>query len=156
MDSGLTYKRIGVYFYLALTCIALFLTLIKITTFKSNWFLVRYNVWSLFLVLVFSTLFNWDKLILDYNIKFDATIEREYYLFELEEVSYAYLLKNAHKLPYNDNYLLIGLSNELFDKMLNLRVNNYIARCKSKDWRSWNMEDDRIMHELIQTKKLKH
>ncbi len=158
MDSGLTYKRIGVYFYLFLTFIALVTTLFKITTFKSNWFLIRYNVWSLFLVLVFSTLFNWDKLILDYNIKYKATIEREYYLFELEEVSYAYLLNHSDKMPHNDNYYFIGLSEDLFNKMLKVRIDKFMEKHQQKDWRSWNLEDDRIVNEILKTRKyfMKH
>jgi hypothetical protein len=153
MDSGLTYKRIGVYFYLLLTFIALITTLVKITTLKSNWFLIRYNVWSLFLVLVFSTLFNWDKLILEYNVKYKPSVEREYYLFELEEVSYAHLLNHWDKMPYNNNYYFIGLSEDLFDKMLNVRIDKFMEKYQQKDWRSWNLEDDRIVNEILRTRK---
>ena len=153
MDSGLTYKRIGVYFYLLLTFIALITTLVKITSFKSNWFLIRYNVWSLFLVLVFSTLFNWDKLILEYNVKFKPSVEREYYLFELEEVSYAHLLNHWDKMPYNNNYYFIGLSEDLFDKMLKVRIDKFMEKYQQKDWRSWNLEDDRIVNEILKTRK---
>ena len=153
MDSGLTYKRIGVYFYLLLTFIALITTLVKITSFKSNWFLIRYNVWSLFLVLVFSTLFNWDKLILEYNVKFKPSVEREYYLFELEEVSYAHLLNHWDKMPYNNNYYFIGLSEDLFDKMLKVRIDKFMEKHQQKDWRSWNLEDDRIENEILKTRK---
>ena len=153
MDSGLTYKRIGVYFYLLLTFIALITTLVKITSFKSNWFLIRYNVWSLFLVLVFSTLFNWDKLILEYNVKFKPSVEREYYLFELEEVSYAHLLNHWDKMPYNNNYYFIGLSEDLFDKMLKVRIDKFMEKHQQKDWRSWNLEDDRIENEILKTTK---
>jgi hypothetical protein len=153
MDSGLTYKRIGVYFYLLLTFIALITTLVKITSFKSNWFLIRYNVWSLFLVLVFSTLFNWDKLILEYNVKFKPSVEREYYLFELEEVSYAHLLNHWDKMPYNNNYYFIGLSEDLFDKMLKVRIDKIMEKHQQKDWRSWNLEDDRIENEILKTRK---
>ena len=153
MDSGLTYKRIGIYFYLLLTFIALITTLVKITSFKSNWFLIRYNVWSLFLVLVFSTLFNWDKLILEYNVKFKPSVEREYYLFELEEVSYAHLLNHWDKMPYNNNYYFIGLSEDLFDKMLKVRIDKFMEKHQQKDWRSWNLEDDRIVNEILKTRK---
>ena len=153
MDSGLTYKRIGVYFYLLITFIALITTLIKITSFKSNWFLIRYNVWSLFLVLVFSTLFNWDKLILEYNVKYKPSVEREYYLFELEEVSYAHLLNHWDKMPYNNNYYFIGLSEDLFDKMLKVRIDKFMEKHQQKDWRSWNLEDDRIVNEILKTRK---
>jgi hypothetical protein len=153
MDSGLTYKRIGVYFYLLLTFIALITTLVKVTTFKSNWFLIRYNIWSLFLVLVFCTLFNWDKLILEYNVKYKPSVEREYYLFELEEVSYAHLLNHWDKMPYNNNYYFIGLSEDLFDKMLNVRIDKFMEKYQQKDWRSWNLEDDRIVNEILGTRK---
>jgi hypothetical protein len=156
LDSGLTYKRIGVYFYLFLTFIALLTTLVKITTFKSNWFLIRYNVWSLFLVLTLSTLFNWDKLIFDYNIKFKSKVEREYYLLELNEVSYAYLVKNWRNMPYDKNYYLIGLSENLFEKMLDVRMDNFIYQQQQKDWRSWNLEDERIVNEILKSRKNVH
>lgn len=66
-EFGLTQKRIGVYFYLLVTFIGLSLTWIKISKLKSNAYLVRTNTWSVFTLLVFSSLINWNKVILDYN-----------------------------------------------------------------------------------------
>jgi hypothetical protein len=95
---------------------------------------------------------------LEYNIKYKATIEREYYLFELEEVSYAHLLNHLDKMPHNDNYYLIGLSEDLFKKMLTVRIDKFMEKHQQKDWRSWNLEDDRMVNEILKTRKyfMKH
>ncbi|MBL4705892.1 MAG: DUF4173 domain-containing protein, partial [Flavobacteriales bacterium] len=88
---GLTYKRIGVYVYLALTIIGLIFTLVKVLNVKTNWFLVRTVSWSFFVVLIVSPLVNWDKLVLNSQIEVAQKDEKSldvYYLVNLSSECY--------------------------------------------------------------------
>lgn len=148
-EFGLTQKRIGVYVYLLITCIGLTLTWIKITRVKSNMYLVRANTWSVFIVLTLSTLVNWNRIILNHNITYKSSIEREYYLDNLPETSLPFLLEKWTELPVDrDKYP----GDVEFEKKLNQRKKGFIARYESKQWQSWNLEDQRI-YEAIQAQK---
>lgn len=146
-EMGLTQKRIGVYIYLLVTFIGLILTWIKITQLKSNMFLVRTNTWSLFMILVISSLINWNRLILDHNIAYKQSIEREYYFDNLPRTSLPYLVKNWQKLPYESNTYP---RDSEFKSKLEARKNNFIRYYEHKQWQSWNLEDDRIYRELME------
>lgn len=147
-EFGLTQKRIGVYVYLLVTFIGLLLTWIKITRLKSNMYLVRTNTWSLFVILVVSSLFNWNRIILDHNTTYKSTIEREYYLEFLPEISLPFLLNKWEKLPI-DRHSYPG--DRVFEKQLKKQVKKFIQRYETKDWQSWNLEDDRIYREIQQS-----
>ena len=66
-DAGISYKKIGVYVYLGLTLIGLISTFIKVSKLKSNMFLFRVNPWCYYLILVISSMFNWDVMITDFK-----------------------------------------------------------------------------------------
>lgn len=147
-EFGLTQKRIGVYFYLLVTFIGLLLTWIKITQLKSNMYLVRTNTWSLFMILVCSSLFNWNRIILHHNTTYKSTIEREYYLEFLPETSLPFLLNKWEKLPI-DRHSYPG--DRVFEKQLKKQVKKFIHQYEAKGWQSWNLEDDRIYREIQQS-----
>lgn len=136
---GLTPKRIGVYFYLFLTFIGVITVWIKITGLKSNMFLVRMNTWSIFATLAFSTLFNWNKIILDHNVAHKALLEREYYLMTLPETSLPFLLENWKSLPTSYKRW-----DQHFEHYLNQQKALFIHKYKKAGWQSWNLEDERI------------
>lgn len=147
-EFGLTQKRIGVYFYLLVTFIGLVLTWIKITRLKSNMYLVRANTCSLFVILVCSSLFNWNRIILNHNTTYKSTIEREYYLDCLPEISLPFLLNKWEKLSI-DHYSDPG--DRAFEKLLMKQKKKFIDDYRAKSWQSWNLEDDRIYKEINNT-----
>lgn len=149
-EFGLTQKRIGVYFYLLVTFIGLLLTGIKIMKLKSNMYLVRTNTWSLFVILICSSLFNWNRIILNHNTTYKSTIEREYYLDYLPEISLPFLLNKWEKLPI-DRYSDPG--DRAFEKLLMKQKKKFIDDYKAKSWQSWNLEDDRIYREIKEITK---
>ncbi|MDQ3112204.1 MAG: DUF4173 domain-containing protein [Bacteroidota bacterium] len=69
LSLGLTYKRIGVYFYLLLTLIGLIVTAWKVQGKKTNAFLVRMNSWLFYSVWIIACFVNWDGLIISNNLK---------------------------------------------------------------------------------------
>jgi hypothetical protein len=66
---GLTYKRIGVYFYLGLTLIGLLTTAFKVLRRKTNAYLFRINAWLFYGVLVLSCVLDFDGIIAGFNTK---------------------------------------------------------------------------------------
>ena len=148
-ESGLTHKRIGVYFYLLLTFISLVTTWIKITGMKSNWFLIRVNMWQLYLVLVFSALFNWNKIIVEYNMQYQSSVEREYYLYSLKDPALPALLANWESMPQSYAY---PTSDNFFSFTLKSQTRRFIRNYQNAGWQSWNFESTRIYALIQQTK----
>ncbi len=144
-EMGLTQKRLGVFFYLLVTLIGLILTWIKITRLKSNVYLVRTNTWSLFMILIISSLFNWNRIILNYNRTHKKLVEREYYFNQLPKTSLPYLVENWRNLPFESNTYP---SDKEFKAKLESRKRRFIKFYESKQWQSWNLEDDRIYLEI--------
>lgn len=142
---GLTHKRIGVYVYLLVTLIGLVLTWIKIARVKSNTYLLRTNTWSVFSILVVSSLFNWNRIILHHNTTCQSSIEREYYLENLPETSIPFLLNNWERLPVGMHLDWVDKS---FKEELMKEKKSFLKRYHQKTWQSWNLEDDRIYKEI--------
>ncbi|MEE9408911.1 MAG: DUF4173 domain-containing protein [Polaribacter sp.] len=68
VSFGLTYKRVGVIFFLIATSIGLITTFIKVSKIKNLWFLFRKNTQIAFVILIMSSTINWDKIITYYNV----------------------------------------------------------------------------------------
>ena len=75
---GLTYRRIGVLFFLIVTSIGLITTFMKVSKIKNLWFLFRKNTQIAFVILILSSTINWDKTITYYNINNADQLDVEY------------------------------------------------------------------------------
>lgn len=126
---SLTYKRIGVFVYLLLCAMGLVLTIIKIRGKKSNWFLIKYNFFGLYLVLVFSALINWDGLITHHNLNKKSKLKPDYaYLLKLAPISLADLsqLNNEIGIENREKFSHELLSFAYKMNVQNLQSNNWI------------------------------
>lgn len=147
-NHGLTHKRIGVYAYLLVVFVGLTLTWFKIIRKKSNMFLVRSNSWSLFVLLAFSTLVNWNNFILNYNIKHHPKTNDSFYLEHLGNDALPYLLGKY------DNKTLDCIQDPIaceFQMKLRQRKAAFIQDFTGKTWQSWAWNKQRIYNEI--TKK---
>jgi len=77
-DFGFTYKRIGVFIYLSLALIGLITTYIKVYATYNLWYLFRKNIAVAFVILMFSCVVNWDKLITIYNVEYAQNTDVDY------------------------------------------------------------------------------
>jgi cytochrome c oxidase assembly factor CtaG len=68
-EYQLTHLRICVFVFLILCICGLSLTYMKVSDQKSAWWLASRNLHAWFLTFVVFTLFNWDQIISNYNIK---------------------------------------------------------------------------------------
>lgn len=64
---SLAYKRIGVFVFLVLAVFCIYTIWIKVRDQKSIYYLIKMNGLSLFIVLVATSLLNWDLIIANYN-----------------------------------------------------------------------------------------
>ncbi len=120
---GLTYKRIGVLFFLTITSVGLITTLIKVLKIKNLWYLFRVNLSVSFVLLVLSTTVNWDKIITYYNL---------YYLKEAE-INYVIKLSNNNALllkSYRDNHDI----EKRFQIKIDKKYNEYLQELNDNSW----------------------
>ncbi|MDP2386428.1 MAG: DUF4173 domain-containing protein [Bacteroidota bacterium] len=171
LDYSLTYKRIGVFVYLALTVIGLLTVLAKIHYKKSNWYLVRSNAFCGVLFLCFSSFINWDKVVCEFNITCKTEKLQELdkkYLLGLSDESIPYLqsLKNqkgfdtdsAKKDLYRGSGDFESLSawDYVNDYIKNsdetdTKTYNFLKKINTyADWQSWNKRNSKVLSQLKQ------
>lgn len=146
IEDGLTYKRVGVFFYLLLASIGLLFTAVKVYTKKPNWYLVRVNFTAFFIVLIASSPVDWDVVITSYNIKQAAQ--------KNEDPDIEYLLRLSNRnLPLIEEWMNKAAAdpktlrqykaweyNSLAEKFTNKSV-LFNEKYAQKGWQSWNLTD---------------
>nr|WP_315244082.1 DUF4173 domain-containing protein [uncultured Flavobacterium sp.] len=93
---GLTYKRLGVYLFLALAIIGLMVSFQKIIRQKTNVYLFNHMIWYVYGTILVCSYFNWGNLITNYNISVNKGVE-PIFLSDLnfnDESRREYFLKN--------------------------------------------------------------
>ncbi|WP_405562737.1 DUF4173 domain-containing protein [Polaribacter sp. Asnod6-C07] len=127
---GLTYKRIGVLFFLLLTAIGLITTYFKVTKIKNLWYLFRKNTQIAFVILVISSTINWDKIITYNNINYAEQIDLKYLInlsnnnvFLLKDYIVKNDIKNL-KIDEKHRLYLIDLESNSWQEMIfdNLKI----------------------------------
>lgn len=147
MVDGLTYKRIGVYFYLLLSAIGLFFTAIKVMRKKPNWYLVRVNFVAFFMVMVMACPINWDALIVSYNMEKATNDGKDpdiRYLLTLRDNSMQPLMEWVLKANADTSVLKQYSVYDLLDISHSLRIEagNFISKHEEKGWQSYVSENN--------------
>ncbi|APZ45101.1 hypothetical protein BW723_01775 [Polaribacter reichenbachii] len=127
---GLTYKRIGVLFFLLLTAIGLITTYFKVTNIKNLWYLVRKNIQIAFMIFIISSTVNWDKIITYYNINNAEVIDLKY-LINLSNNN-AFLLKDYIEKNKIKNY------------KINEKHRNYVSELENNSWQEMVFDNLKI------------
>lgn len=165
---GMTYKRIGVYFYLLLTSIGVATTIIKVYQKKTNTWLFRINTWLFFSVFVFSSLVSWSRFITWYSLYKSDYVNRAYlssmsyqslpYLVELNVNPEKFSQKEMNEAYDDDDDLLnlVDLLNnrswgneDQFSIRVYRRVYMQLCEYKAEDWRSKTLNGARVQKELL-------
>ncbi len=157
-ESGLSYKKIGVYVYLALTVIGLVSTFIKVYKIKTNWYLFRVNATVYYCFLVLGGIPNWDILITNYNIRKFTDEKKELEKYLLLDLSYKNLpellslpdsIKNKDDYEARDYYnYLRGVYFGSFKSSLDKKTYNFLKDSKEADWKSYCLEKNRTYNDL--------
>jgi hypothetical protein len=158
---GLTYKRIGVYVYLLMTFAGLVTTFWKVRQLKTVWFLLRQNVWIAYIILIISSLLNWDRAIAKYNIN-TAQVTDVVYLMNLSDTVLPELqsLLNNSKVDLSGqvrDYTFDGSAKEYYERstpilsqkdFIKKQLLRFKKNYQKKDWQSWNYDDKRVFEEI--------
>jgi hypothetical protein len=142
---ALAHKRIGVFFFLIATLIGLIIVIQKVRNRKTFHYILRTNSISVYSILVFMALFNWDVIIAKYNFKhYETTFTHLNFLSNLSDSALPYLERDT------DFLALIEESNSPFpsersyiDKWeyamrIREKKTHFLGDWQQRDWRSWN------------------
>ncbi|MFH0865084.1 MAG: DUF4153 domain-containing protein [Bacteroidota bacterium] len=160
-EYTLTYKRIGVYVYLALTFAGLISAMVKVVSAKSNWYLFRFNGWSFYIALIALPAVNWDMYISGYNLKHSKETDLKY-VFELSYANLPELVKYGME---NDLSLLTSQNNHnesdafyfsdrygqavSYKNVLDKKIYDFMEHSRNRGWKSWCIDRQKITDELL-------
>lgn len=158
-ESGISYKKIGLYVYLMLCLIGLITTYIKISGNKTNMYLVRVNPWCYYGIMVISCLINWDVYITNFNLnkafKENKKLEK-YYLADLSFKNLPQLLVLPDSVKSYDDYeardyyyALRGTYFSSFKIALDKKLYAFMKDMQDPDWQSWCAEKSRVYNEVL-------
>lgn len=162
-EYGLTYKRIGVYFYLFLAALGLITTFIKILKVKSNVYLFRVNGWLFYAVLIAACVFNWDALITRFNINDAKKLEKNY-LLSLSDAGLPQLMALQHDtITKHEEFTLeekessrayrdFNSSDDQPDykEQLSRKLYDFNLKRETLCWKSWYLSNSKINKDLLQ------
>ena len=157
-EYALTYKRLGVYIWLAIVIFGLVSTIMKVYKKRTNWFLVRANSWSLVSILVVLALFNWDVVITKYNIKHSSNLDYEYlvdmnyatlpYLLELSVTDKTVSPSSFNDYRYEENFYYDD--SPTFTHEVHKRTYKFLEEWQETSWQSWNYSKQKTANTILQ------
>jgi len=146
---NLAYKRIGVFIFLAMTIVGLWTVFVKVKHKKSAFFLLRWNVFSVFVILCLSSLFPWDIVIAKYNFRnAEKAFVHFNFMGDLSDKSLPYLDIPKEKLllieenqskifHFHRNYM----DAETFYNKIQFRKKTFIQNWEQSSVLEWNLPD---------------
>ena len=162
MESGISYKKIGVYVYLILAIIGLLTTLLKILKLKTNWYLFRVNAAVYYYFLVLSCFFNWDMIITNFNIKKSTEEHKKlekYLLLDLSYKNLPQLLTLPDSTANSDDYDARDYYNSSrgtyyynFKSGLSSKLYDFMKEYEQSEWPSYCSEKTRTYTDLVAIK----
>ncbi|OFX28266.1 MAG: hypothetical protein A2X08_05640 [Bacteroidetes bacterium GWA2_32_17] len=124
---GLAYKRVGVCIFLILVFFGLITFFIKIMQKKSSYFLLKFNSWAMYLLLIISSLFSWDTIITKYNIKHCKELDYEFLVhMSTKALPFVDINKLSTDLSYKNPWIIN--SNYNYDYFYVFSMRNYYVK----------------------------
>lgn len=155
------YKRIGVIIFLMLTVYGLYSVIKKVNNKYAPFYLFRKNFMTLLMVLIGSSLINWDSFIARYNFSHsDRSFIHYNFLSRLSDSALPYLDKSPDELKQIDlkqSEKFTGepyyMNSAAYYKYIQKRKNNFRTKWESKGWLSWNLPEQLAYNNLFVIKK---
>lgn len=144
---GLTYKRIGVLVFLFMTCIGLITLFLKVKNRKTGYYVVKVNAWALYLTFIALSFFNWDVIVVSYNLNMPetATIDKSYLLtFSDKTLPLLYVNKSRFiECGDKEKYVDSDYREMTYLDKINERIRDYryYEDLSEETWLSWNYAD---------------
>jgi Leucine-rich repeat (LRR) protein len=159
-EALLTYKRIGVYFWLLFAIIGLFLGLIKIIKLKTSWYIIRNISGAMFVVLILSASVDWDQMISKFNVnrmvgKNNISSFDKRYLLSLSETNIADLhrVKDKYGFEIDSTYSYGYERHGSNQNWLDYKTYQFLKKDFETDWRSFSFRHQRVLQEIQELNK---
>ncbi|MCF6365988.1 MAG: DUF4173 domain-containing protein [Bacteroidales bacterium] len=139
---GLAYKRIGVFFFLALVVFGLISLYLKIKDIKSSFWLFKINTWALYIGFVLFAIPDWDIIIAKHNLTHPLrnNIETSF-LLTFDDKVLPQIDQRKDILLQSKEYNTYRVFYETYENVYKGRVINFLKEYKDKSWLSWNYAD---------------
>ncbi|MCX6273501.1 MAG: DUF4173 domain-containing protein [Bacteroidetes bacterium] len=146
---ALAYGRIGVILFLILTLYGLYTVVVKVRNRKSAFYLFSCNAYAFYIVLIISSLINWDSFIARYNFRHaDRAFLHLDYLSTLSDKALPYLDKPLNELMRIDSvqkkkfpFEYKFISPQEYHQIIEKRKVRFIRKWESESFLSWNLPD---------------
>ncbi|MDH3244937.1 MAG: DUF4173 domain-containing protein [Saprospiraceae bacterium] len=155
---SLAYKRIGVIIFLLLTLYGLYTVMIKVRDVKTSYYLFRSNAFAIYMVLILSSLLNWDNVIARYNFSHaDRSFLHLDYLSTLSDKTLPYLDHSLQELmaldeiqkekfPFEDKFMTV----QEYHDIINKRKEHFLTTWEKESVLSWNIPEYLAYRRLIE------
>ena len=153
----LTYKRIGVYFWLFFALLGLITLFIKLWKDKSVWYLARYNFTIMYVVLLGSAVFDWDMIISNFNLKRAGQMDEissldKNYLLSISEGNIAglFAIKDVEGFEVDSVYSYRGWNSYHVSNIngLHVKVYQFLKDELDGDWRSYSLRRSSVRNDI--------
>lgn len=153
-DGLLSYKRIGVYYWLFMSAVGLITTAIMLYKTKSWWYLIKVNSNIALLILVLSCSLDWDQLISNFNLghtrRDNIAALDKHYLLSLSEtnISALYAIKDEPGFEVDSPYSYKESTYPSNKNWLDQKRLKFLEKHSKADWRSYSIREARIFNEV--------
>lgn len=148
---NLAYKRIALIFVLLFILFVLYTVFIKVKHKKSFFYLTKLNTAAFIIIMIISSLFNWDNIIAKYNFNHYKNSFIEYsYLSGLSSKSLPYLQKSLSELnnittiqknKFPDEIYRNTMSPTEYHRKINSRITRFKEKWEKQSFLEWNYAD---------------
>ncbi len=153
MDALLTYKRIGVYYWLLLCFIGMYATFIKIQFSKSTSLLVKQCSIIIYFILVLSCTIDWDKQIGSFNLNYSpnlASLDKRYLIYLSESnLPLLCLIKNDIGFDNDSSYHYKSYLKTKNSLELDKKLSAFLVNVIRDSWQSHSIRTNKILESLI-------
>ncbi len=154
---NLAYKRIGVFVFLILVIYGLYTIFLKVKYRRSYYYLIRKNSLALSVILLITSLFNWDIIITKYNFKHaDHAFIHFDYLADMSPKALPYMnysLEELKRIEAKQMKLFNDRENYMKAEDFYLIIQNhkrvFIADYAKAGKLSWNYSDQKTIRKLL-------
>ena len=133
---GLTYKRLGVFWFLTLVAFGLVTMYKKVDKKYTLSKVVNLNIWALFASLMLFSTINWNNTITLYNIRSNAHLDTHFLFERMSSKNLVVLQKNKEKILAKSNLNFLEL-----EKKLERKQRDFQLVTAGHSWRGWNWVD---------------
>jgi len=147
---GLAYKRIGVFFFLALVIFGLFSLYLKIKDIKSSYWLFKINTWALYIGFVLFAIPDWDIIIAKHNLDhpMQNNIETSF-LLTFDNKALPLIDQRKDILKQSKQYNTYRFFYDTYEDVYKSRVKSMLRHYHDKTWMSWNYADAKSYNYFI-------